>query len=308
MKRRAQTREISVGGVGGSQGGERLRLQALQYGSEGSARTLLLLHATSFCGAVWGPVLEAAPALPVRAVAPDARGHGASDAPAAVSGFAWTELVDDAVAWIDALEEAGLGGLVLAGHSSGATAALAAAARRPDRVLGVLAVEPVLFEPPPPGTDAEPWPGSRFLAAKARTRRARFASLAEARERLGAKPPYVGFAPASLDAFLEGGLGPTPDGAVTLCCEPEHEAACYEGSAAFDLFSALGGLRAPVRILLGERSFVAPPLLAKLVDALPRTRVERVAGGTHFVALEEPLAVGAALARFVREVATEDAD
>lgn len=307
MKGRAGAREIQANDAGGAEGG-RLVLRALLWQDAAAhGPALLLLHATSFCGAVWAPVLGATGVRVPLAVAPDARGHGVSGAPRDPGGFAWPRLVEDVLAWIDAVAPAGGAGLLLVGHSSGATAALAAAARRPGRVRGVLAVEPVLFDPLPPGADTDSYPGSRFMAERARKRRSRFASRAEARERLAARPPFASFAADSLDAFLEHGLGTPADGGVALRCAPEHEAACYAGAGALDLWHGLPGLAAPVRLVLGERGFVAPPLLARLREALPGTRSETVAGGTHFVALEKPREVGAALGRFLRELAPETA-
>jgi pimeloyl-ACP methyl ester carboxylesterase len=280
--------------------GERLTLRArIWRSSRSETPSLLLLHATSFCGAVFEPLLGAVDDLVTLAVAPDARGHGRSDAPADPVGLSWTALAADAVAWIDAIEAPG--GLVLAGHSCGATCALAAAAARPGRVLGVFAIEPVLFDPPV-SADADSYPGSRFMAAQARKRRPWFGSPEEARERLAARPPFSGFDRAALDAFLDGGLGSDDGGGVRLLCDPEREAACYEGAGALDPWPGLASILAPVRLLLGDRGFVAPAFRDRLITEIPGTRIETVAGGTHFVALERPLEVGAALARFVREV------
>jgi pimeloyl-ACP methyl ester carboxylesterase len=140
------------------------------------------------------------------------------------------------------------------------------------------------------------------MAAQALRRRGRFESLDDARARLTARPPYAGFAPPSLEAFLAGGLGPAPDGGLALRCTPEVEAACYDGAAALDLWPALGRILCPVRLVAGDPSFMPPSLVERLVDRLPGTSVEAIGGGTHFVALEQPAAVGAAVARFLREV------
>lgn len=293
-----------------------LRLRALSWPAAGvaegpAAPQVLLLHATSFCAAVWEPVWRAACAAgaPVAsALAADARGHGESDAPSAPEAYAWTRFVDDAVAWIDALPALLPGGaepdagVVLVGHSSGATTALAAAAARPERVRGVLAVEAVLYDTPLPGADVDSYLGSRFMAAQARRRRARFESLEQARTRLSARPPYAGFAPESLAAFLAGGLAALPSGEVALRCAPEIEAACYDGAAALDLWPAVGRIACPLRLVAGTKGFMPPALVQRILETLPGTRVEAVEGGTHFVALEQPACVGDALARFLREV------
>lgn len=283
-------------------------------GPERGAPAVLLLHATSFCGAAWEPVWRAAceaGAQAAGAVAPDARGHGASDAPAAPEAYAWTRFAEDAVAWIDALAEIVPGAgtdVVLAGHSSGATAALAAAAARPEIVRGVLAVEPVLYDAPVPDVEVDSYPGSRFMAAQARRRRPRFESAAEARARLGARAPYAGFAPEALDAVLAGALAEEPSGEAALRCTPQVEASCYDGAAALDVWPAVSRIACPVRLVAGERGFMPPPLVARMREMLPRTRIETLSGGTHFVALEQPVRVGEALARFLRELAQARVD
>jgi pimeloyl-ACP methyl ester carboxylesterase len=303
MQGLAQPTSLEAGG---------LRLAGLTWpAAEPDAPVVLLLHATSFCGAAWDPVLRAARdagAFKASALAPDARGHGASDAPADPSAYAWTRLVDDVIAWIDEAERVvpnargGAAGVVLVGHSCGATTALVAAARRSGCVRGVLAIEPVLFDVPPMGADVDSYGGSRFMATQARRRRASFADVDEARTRLAARPPYAGFAKDALEAFLGGGLVKRDEGGVALRCAPEVEAACYDGAASLDIWPELERILCPVRLVAGERSFMPPALVERLRQRIPGTTVESIEGGTHFVALEQPAAVGAALARFLREV------
>lgn len=285
-------------------GALRLRARVWPTGAP-SSPPVLLLHATSFCGAVWEPVWRAACASGASAiaVAPDSRGHGVSDAPVAPGEYAWTRLAGDVAAWIDALPALlpqAEGGVLLAGHSSGATTALAAAAERPGRVRGVLAVEPVLYDVP--GANGDSYPGSRFMAAQALRRRARFASAADARERLTARPPFAGFAAESLEAFVDGGLEPMPSGEAALRCAPAVESACYEGAAALDLWPKLARIGCSVRLVAGSRGFMPPALTERIQKALPGTVVETIDEGTHFVALERPRQVGETLARFLREV------
>jgi len=172
----------------------------------------------------------------------------------------------------------------------------------------VLAVEPVLYDPPPPGADADSYPGSRFMAAQARRRRARFESAVDARARLAARPPYAGFAPEALAAVLGCALAEEPSGEVALRCAPQIEASCYDGAAALDVWPAVGRLACPVRLVAGERGFMPPALVARIRQRAPRSSVETVPGGTHFVALEQPVRVGEALARFLGELTAKSVD
>lgn len=73
-----------------------------------------------------------------RAVALDVRGHGRSDPPGN-RDYAIPSLAADVWAVADAL---GLERAVLVGHSMGGTVAIAAAAARPERTVGLLLVDP----------------------------------------------------------------------------------------------------------------------------------------------------------------------
>ena len=73
-----------------------------------------------------------------RAVALDVRGHGRSDPPGD-RDYAIPSLAADVWAVADAL---GLARVVLVGHSMGGTVAIASAAARPERVAGLLLVDP----------------------------------------------------------------------------------------------------------------------------------------------------------------------
>jgi pimeloyl-ACP methyl ester carboxylesterase len=166
----------------------------------------------------------------------------------------------------------------------------------PSLAAGVALVEPVLFDfPVAPGADS--FAGSRALAERARKRRAVYPSRAAARESLSGRFPYSGFAPECLEAWLEGGLGPHPDG-VALRCAPDREAWAYEGAAALDLWPWAARVRAPVALLLAEHSAVPARLADRLAAAVRRCEVVRLPGATHFAALEKPAEVGSALRAF----------
>jgi pimeloyl-ACP methyl ester carboxylesterase len=278
-----------------------MRFRALEWPGKGPP--VLLFHATSFCADVWSPAWLSAfaggaggsPALAI-----DARGHGGTSAPRDAREYVWPRFAEDAVglvhAWADR-ERA-----ILVGHSSGATAALVAAARRPDLVRAVVAVEPVLFDAPAKGTARDSFAGSQGLAQRARRRRARFPSREEARQTLVARFPYSGFAPAALDAFLSGGLVGQEDG-VALRCEPEIEAWIYEGAAALDLWHEAAEVSVPVLLLRAEHSAIPASQAERLARHAKHLEIQQVASATHFAPLERPGRVGEAIGRFVRAVA-----
>jgi pimeloyl-ACP methyl ester carboxylesterase len=277
-----------------------LRFRALEW--EGATPSALFVHATSFCADGWRPVvaeLERTMSAPPRALAIDQRGHGGSDAPLDPAAYQWTRLAEDVAALAASLagDDAAESRVAGIGHSSGATALLAAAGLHPERFAALVAVEPVLFDTPAT-SDADSFAGSSFLAKAARRRRERFTSSAEARERLRARPPYAGFAPAAFDAVLRGALAPDGDG-VRLRCTGEREACCYEGAAALDLWPLAASIRAPLLLVLGEHSAVPPALRDRLIAALPSVKIVMIPSATHFAALERPSEVGAAIGSFL---------
>ncbi len=277
-----------------------LRLRGLAW--SGTGLPTLLVHATSFCAATWRPVWEAAQAAGWLgpAVAFDQRGHGGSDAPKDAASYGWERLADDVSAVADALrDQSGSQQILLAGHSSGATCALAVAGRQPDHVAGLILVEPVLYDPPGE-TGADSFAGSRVLAERTRQRRWQFPDRAAARAKLADRFPYSRFAPESLAAFLEGWLVELAgeSDSTRLCCEPEREAWVYEGADGFDVWPWVEKVRAPVLLIVGEHSAVPDALRRRLLERVANSRVETVPGASHFAALEAPRAVGEQLARF----------
>jgi 2-(acetamidomethylene)succinate hydrolase len=105
-------------------------------------QTVLFLHGTSANLGVWDEVIDAM-REPGSCLAVDQRGHGRSDKPA--TGYGAGDYCHDMVALQDVL---GLRPLVVVGHSLGARNAWVFAARHPDRVAGVLAVDYVPFVEP----------------------------------------------------------------------------------------------------------------------------------------------------------------
>ncbi len=100
----------------------------------------------------------------------DLRGHGMSDAPP--TGYSPDEMAADLLELLDALE---IERPVIAGHSYGADVALYLAAREPERVREVIAIEAALpaLEGAPPGRGLG---RLELLGARARECRPRRAS------------------------------------------------------------------------------------------------------------------------------------
>jgi pimeloyl-ACP methyl ester carboxylesterase len=115
---------ISAGGLG------------IGYDLHGSGPPLVMLHGATSTGredfAAQVPLLSKA----FRLYLPDARGHGSTQWDAA-NGFTYDQLVDDVLAFVDAL---GLDTFHLLGFSMGAMTALQFATRFPDRLRTLIVV------------------------------------------------------------------------------------------------------------------------------------------------------------------------
>jgi pimeloyl-ACP methyl ester carboxylesterase len=103
----------------------------------GDGLPVVFLHSLAGNGRQWEAQLAHLRATR-RAVALDWRGHGRSGAPEG-GGWSPAELAEDVASAVDRL---GLRRFVLAGHSAGGLVALAFAAAHPDRVAGLLLLDP----------------------------------------------------------------------------------------------------------------------------------------------------------------------
>jgi pimeloyl-ACP methyl ester carboxylesterase len=227
--------------------------------------------------------------------ASDARGHGftgLSQDPAQLAS--WDEFADDLHRLLDMID-AGQS-WVLAGHSMGATVSLLAAAMRPDRVAGLVLLDPPMLPFDIAATVRAGTIVPNPMADQAAKRRGNFPSRADARAAYVGRGVFKSWADADLDAYLAGGLIET-DAGVALACTPAFESATFRAVSP-NVEPALARLQCPYILLAGEHgSTVRDPELA-LFAAHPMCRTaERLPGTSHFLPLEQPEAVRAAIAR-----------
>ncbi len=116
-----------------------LNLHYYRYGRPGKP-VIVLLHGLTDDGACWPRLVEALEA-DYDLVAPDARGHGLSDAPE--HGYTPNDHAADMAAFIGAL---GLPPVTLIGHSMGGAVATAVAATYPELARAVVAEDPAWFD------------------------------------------------------------------------------------------------------------------------------------------------------------------
>jgi len=115
----------------------------LNIAEQGKGPLVLLCHGFPESWYSWRHQIEALAAAGFRAVAPDMRGYGKSDAPEAIDQYTIFHLVGDLVGLLDALEAPTA---VIVGHDWGASIAWQAARLRPDRFRAVAALS-VPFRP-----------------------------------------------------------------------------------------------------------------------------------------------------------------
>ncbi len=109
----------------------------LRTAEAGAGPLVLLLHGFPESWYSWRHQIPALAAAGFRVVAPDQRGYGGSDTPAAIESYDILHLVDDAVGILDALGEERA---VVIGHDWGASVAWHCALLRPERFRAVAAL------------------------------------------------------------------------------------------------------------------------------------------------------------------------
>lgn len=227
------------------------------------APTLLLIHGAGGRAADWPDALCALPEAHVAAL--DLPGHGSAPGPVCASAEA------SAAAVLALITAEGWPRVVLAGHSMGGAVALSAALRADAALRGLILI----------GTGAHLPVNPALLAAaqsdpeRARQLIARYALSADSSP--AARAAQDGMETAVLAADL---------------------AAC----AAFDVRERLAEIRLPTLILAGSRDRMTPPEQSRfLAERLPYVQLAILEAG-HFIAQEQPAAVAAAVAAFVRTV------
>jgi pimeloyl-ACP methyl ester carboxylesterase len=206
----------------------------------------------------------------------DLPGHGRSAGPAAPA-------VDALAAWlVDFLDAAAIAQAVLVGHSLGALAALAAAARVPDRITRLALLGP-----------AVPMPVSEVLLAAAKADDHLAYELINgwsfsAGGKLGGNRQPGVWMTGNAMRLMER----TPPGVLYT-----DLAACNDYAAGL---AAARAVRCPVLLLQGARDVMAPPANTReLAGALRDVRTVMLSGCGHAMMAEQPDAVLDALRPFV---------
>ncbi|WP_310497769.1 alpha/beta hydrolase [Sandarakinorhabdus sp.] len=272
-------------------------MSALVWDEAGpDALNLHFAHATGMNAQLYARLL-APLAGQFRIIASDARGHGHSPLPADPALLtSWDDFADDLDHLLTALDRGASGGRpwLMAGHSMGAAVSLLAAARRPSQIAGLVLADPAML---PFDVAAQVRAGAVIpnpMADQAVRRRGMFSSRADARAAYAGRGVFARWTDEDLDAYLDGGMIDTADGAA-LACTPAFESATFRAVSPH-VESALAAVAAPLALLAGEHGSTVRDAELAVFAAHPHCRMaHRLPGTSHFLPLEEPDAVRAAI-------------
>lgn len=237
-----------------------------------------------------------------RVTAADMRGHGFTTL-TAVPGMqaGWDIYRDDLGKLIDALDRRPV---FLAGHSMGAIASMRVAAQFPERVRGLILIEPVLMPrfgrlqsrimrqfgwKPPPGTD---------LATMSAKRRAIFPSFEAALSAYRGRGAFKTWPDEVIADYLRGGLLPTGNGTeMKLSCDPAWESANFQNAPA-GISRVAAQVKCPLTLIYADASNTTRPSeVAIVARGHGKARLVQVPGTTHFLPMERPDIVQDEIAR-----------
>jgi pimeloyl-ACP methyl ester carboxylesterase len=290
------TTEFARVGVDVHEGPRKLRIAGLSNSWVQGRPTVIWLHANGFNARSYLQTLEPlADHLNILAI--DQRGHGATPQNASASNKTDAlDLRDDLIALLDVVCPDDR--VILSGHSLGGCVSLLAAAEVPDRVGALALFDPVVLsrDAARKATDGGGAALSEnTLVAKARNRRARFASRQEAFEVYRQRSIFQGWPRLALRDYIEAGFRDLPDGSVELACAPEWEAANFAAHG-HDIWAAMAKIEAPVAIYRAEQdSTCAIALASEFPHPTGQATVRTVPGSTHFLPIEAPQVVREAL-------------
>jgi pimeloyl-ACP methyl ester carboxylesterase len=280
------------------------KVSTLRWGRAEGTPDLVFLHATGFNALTYDPLL-APLAERASVMAIDQRGHGLSTLPADPAGLIdWWPYARDMVAVLDRLVPKGAPPVVLAGHSMGGMVSLLAATQRPEAVRGLVLLDPVFMPPMVRIALFTPWGRARSrrfgLAVGAAKRRPVFPSKAEALATYRTRKAFATWSPGFLEAYVEGGFVPDPEG-VRIACAPAWESATFSAQRHAS-WAALKRAPMPVRILAAGSGSTVVGGTAKIARVAPRVVAETMdPETTHFFPMERPDRVRRVLAEMLAQ-------
>jgi pimeloyl-ACP methyl ester carboxylesterase len=249
---------------------------AYQDWGELGGRPIVLVHGFGVQSHTWDPVASVLARRGWRVVAPDLRGHGGSSW--APDGYRVEQLAGDVAGLLDQL---GVAGAAVVGHSLGARVGLALAGLRPD-LVGALVLSDV-------GPEVRRAGAQRATAVgKRRLDRQGYASREEAEAAYREADP--GWAPVFYELHARHQLRENWAGKLVERADPDTFWITRSAGRADDarLWEHARRLSAPVLFVYGARSeYTDAALVARFAEAFPTfTAVELPTG--HQVVRERP--------------------
>ncbi len=287
-------------------------MAALEFGNPARRLAALWLHATGFNAMTYQSILGPL-GIRTKVQAVDLRGHGRSTLPAKPGRIkSWKTYRDDVIALIE--KESPTRPIVLGGHSMGATVALLVAGKRPDKVAGLVLVDPVILRPDY-YRNAHLFPFLNAMSKgsgigkRASKRKAEFHSQQDIRERYKAKDTFRSWRDPFMEDYILDGFDRVDDNdpdsedqTWRLLCHPKWEAATFSAqrNRPWGALAKVNKHKIPITVLRPERDSV---LSDKIVDRMSRKCRHMVlkerTNTSHFLPMEAPYDVRDQLSEYI---------
>lgn len=272
----------------------------------GQAPLVHLAHATGMNAETYRPLLEMlASRYTVRAL--DLRGHGLSTVPAQASRLkSWMRYVHDLVPVLQGFGQPA----ILVGHSMGGAVSAEVAALHPELAAGLLLIDPAVVP-------RAAVPAMAIARLTGLTRRIPLAERASKRKDVWpsrevmvraytGKGAFKTWRPGFLEAYVAGGTAERADGSVHLTCSPAWEAQTFS-TIGLSFWRRIGRVACPTSVLYAEdQSTLRDQGAATLARLLPAARIEKVPGSSHFIPMEFPETVAAAIDALRDRIAAQE--
>ncbi|MFC5337474.1 alpha/beta fold hydrolase [Leucobacter denitrificans] len=264
--------------VGGANGPQRIVYAESGHGED----TVFLFHGVTANHRVWAPI-QAELSRRFRVIAVDQRGHGRSDKPAA--GYGAADYSDDVRGLVAQL--GGPGRNVLVGHSLGSRNSIVTAARYPEIIDGIVAID---FNP---FIETEVFD---TLAARVGGGDQRFATTAEVETYLQQR--YKKMPKDAVERRAEYGYEER-DGVLVPLADPEAMRQTVEGLRE-DLTETYKRIAVPAVVIRGAESvLVTEQAFERSREVRPDLTYEVVEHADHYVPEEQPEAVARIVSDFI---------
>lgn len=264
-----------------------IRHHYLEWGRP-DAPPLLMLHATGLCAWPWKPIARRL-AQRHRVLAFDQRGHGDTDP--SDKGYRFEYAGEDLAAIVAQMD---LERPRVVGHSSGGLATIIASNILPGRFGQVVLVETRVSNDAP----TAPTQDLNRRAERTRMKRPIWDTRAAMFDAYRTRAAFKDWQEEPYRQFIEGGTRLLADGRAELKCHPETEATFYGMRDDLQVEQYLENLRGDWMLLLADYpgcQRLGDPGINKFQELAPTARVHPMEKGSHFLPMEYPEDVLAAI-------------